>query len=181
MRRYAATAAIAILISALTVVTTALTGCSGCGRGNGAQGTDSLTPEQSRELILSKPVKPDRQSLAGFAEAVRAKRPISLEQTAEMTVLCEAAINDFEAQLDQLQRNDDAADTYNVMAETRHAQWVDDYGTVLAYLRDAQLPDDERQRVDGMLRTNLRVAQQVIELQRAQLRGRSVFSFKPLE
>lgn len=177
MRRYLATTAIAIFATLTFNILT--TGCSGCGRGDRSSVSDTLTPEQNRELILSTPENHDRQTLAELAASIASGAPISIEQMATMIVQCEAHANYFESQIDALERNDDAADTYNVLAETRHSQWVDDYATVMRYLRQAQLRDDERARVSQLDSTNARINAQLAQLQQTQLRGHDVFVFKP--
>ena len=59
-------------------------------------------------------------------------------------------------ELDLLQANDDAADSFHVLNELAKSGWPDDASTLLSFLRTVPLPANMQQRTDQLVRTAAR-------------------------
>lgn len=140
-------------------------------RGGDASGTASADTVVAREpeAILNGPAELDPQALRQYAGAVGGNVSLSEADMAQMTRLCEAAVSRIEAETEQLGRNDDAADTWNVLQEFARQPWVADERTVATFLETVPLRPLLQERVDQLTRTRARLNTVLRELCHRQL------------
>lgn len=121
------------------------------------------------QAILSAPVKFDADALHSYAQSVGDDSDIDATDIAQMVVHSEAAFSRLEAELENLLRNEDPADTYNVLTEFANATWVTDALTIVEFISTIS-PDPQLQnRVDQLTLTRNRVRTLVAQLCSTQL------------
>lgn len=132
----------------------ALDSCTG-----GCSRTDTLVMDTDPDapafgddpaVILDSPVKFDERTLAEYADKVVGDTVLSTAETARLIVVTEAAVNHLGQIVDELERNDDPADTWNVVNELCRLRWPGDIACVTSYLHRAPLDSVERERADAI-------------------------------
>lgn len=152
-RNITATAA-AVLIAAAAQLCAS---CSSCGRGDGTKtATDSTTLAATPEAILEGPLALDPEALHSYAAAVHDNATFDEADIAHVIRLTEGAFSHLLQELEQLQANDDAADSFHVLNELAKSGWPDDTSTLLSFLRAIPLPANMQQRTDQLVRTAAR-------------------------
>lgn len=153
-RNITATAA-AVLIAAAAQLCAS---CSSCGRGDGTKtATDSTAlAAATPEAILEGPLALDPEALHSYAAAVHDNATFDEADIAHIIRLTEGAFSHLLQELEQLQANDDAADSFQVLNELAKSGWPDDASTLLSFLRTVPLPANLQQRTDQLVRTAAR-------------------------
>lgn len=171
------TAAARVLVCAAAFIVIASTGCSRCSGDRTNDIADTLTTEQMAEINLaSKPVF-DREDISGMANAIRGEARFDAADLSKMLVLCDAAVIRLQTEADQLLRNEDAADSFNVLSEFASSPWTADVRTIYDFLSHADTPlnDAQRQRRISLTRSITRLNETVSEIENSQLGGRRIF------
>lgn len=149
--------------------------CSSCGRGDDKKAAaDSAALAGTPEVILEGPLALDEGSLRSYAAAIGANASFDEADMAKMIRLSEGAFSHLMQELDQLQANGDAADSYNVLTEIAASRWPDDAALILSFLRTVPLPRQMQLRTDQLVRTAARCIVQMDEISAQQLRGRQI-------
>lgn len=137
-------------------VVTFLGGCSSgsCSRQGATDSTHGATnpSEEDPAVILSKPVVFDAQSLADVERSVTSGRPLSDAEIAQAVVTTEAAVNNLGQTLELLWRNEDDADTWNVINEMAQMQWPAQATNIIAALYEHPIDATVIERLDLMVR-----------------------------
>lgn len=92
----------------------------------------------------------DERTLAEYADKVVGDTVLTAAETARLIVVTEAAVNHLGQIVDELERNDDPADTWNAVNELCALRWPGDIACVTAYLHRAPLDSVERERTEAM-------------------------------
>lgn len=168
---YIKIAATVVALAAAVALIFSLRNC----RGDEAAQLDTvLSPEQSSRIILEQSPHYDPRTLDEYAAAVRDNAAFDIEDYSRMIVAIEAALNRISRELDQLQANDDPADSWNVLHEAALESWPQDVATIFDFLANrAPLTDQQREHIPAINDFIDRCAQQVAEIERTQLGGRS--------
>lgn len=163
----------AAAVSAVTVAG----GCSRCGTGDGGTVADTLSLQQQAEVLLTQGPEYSHDNLATLAARVRADEPLNVEQTAHAVVLCQGSVNRLQQELDQLQRNDDPADAFNVLSELARASWTADTRTLYNYLSKADTPLDKEEASRRLALTSaiMRINRTAAQIEETQLGGKRIF------
>lgn len=126
-------------------------GCTGgCSRTDSGQnaGTPTDAPAYSDNPadILASPVDFDAQRITEYAATVAGDTVLSSAEAARLIVNTEAAVNHLGQIIDELERNDDPADTWNVLTELTTTDWTTSLAVIIDYLGRAPLDAVERER-----------------------------------
>lgn len=145
---------------------------SGCTCSSEHQSDETtLTPEQEEELVLSTPQTFDAQQMHEFAQLIETGK-LQPNQVAPLITMQEAALNKLEAQLEDLLRNEDAADSYAVLTEWASTQWTADFVIIDKYLAHVPLPDRTARRAATVTKATHRARQLITQIETSQLNGK---------
>lgn len=149
----------AVLIAAVTatMLMPSLSSCSRCGRGDGAGAAADTAAKASPAAILQQPAVLDSQGLHAYVTAIGGNARFDASDMANMILLCRAAWAEVEQEAENLDRNGDAADSYNVLTEYNDAGWVHDADTLTDFLTTVPLPADLQVAADQLTRTRARI------------------------
>lgn len=147
-----------------------LTGCT-CRNNHGSDAEAELTEEQEVAVILDSRPQFDPQQMHEYA-LLTERTDLTPAQFAGMTAMSESALNKIEAQLEELLRNEDAADSHAVLTEWATTQWTSDFATVIAYLRRTPAPPDIQPRVETLVKASGRINTLITQIEQTQLRGK---------
>lgn len=147
-----------------------VSGCTCRSNHNGDE--NPLTPEEEEALIFSTPATFDEQQMHEFAELIQANK-LQPNQVAPMITMQEAALNKLEAELEELLRNDDPADSHAVLTEWASTQWTGDFVVIDQYLTRAPLPERPAQRAGTLTKATERVRKLIEQVEKTQLNGKS--------
>lgn len=129
---------------------------------------------QSPEAILNGPQALDPQGLRSYAAAVNAgNAEFTPSDLATMVFLGEGAVERLDSEVENLVRNEDAADSYNVLTELDRSRWPADACTLIAFLRTVPLNGALRPRADQLVRAAARVQSRLAEIARTQHGGKT--------
>lgn len=141
-----------ILLTA-TVLACTVGSCSRCNRTTADDNTPAVAErsvDDDPADILSHPVRFDAQSVAEYADLVSRDTVLGNADIARVIVVAQSAVNHVGEILDELQRNDDPADTYNTLAELDTLPWPGCLLDILDGLDRQPLDATERQIADDM-------------------------------
>lgn len=144
------------LILAATALAPLLGGCSRCG-GTDTADTRVIIREDPAD-ILSHPVTFDAQSVDECARLLASGRELTTAEAARVIVTAEAATNHAGQLLEELDRNDDPADTYHVLKELDGQAWPGQLDDIIDGLDNQPLDAPERERADALRKANRRIA-----------------------
>ena len=129
-----------------------LQGCSGTGctrkSDDTTHGNERLNVQPSD--ILAHPVSFDAQNVEEMARLVAADRPLTDVEVAQAIVVAESAVNHLGQILDELARNDDPADSWNMMTELASLPWTAQTLDLVDGLDRQELDAVGRQRIDDL-------------------------------
>lgn len=166
-------AAKAALIAGCTaMLMPTLSSCSRCGRGDGADAPADTAAKASPAAILQQPAVLDSQGLHAYVMAIGENARFDTSDMANMILLCRAAWAQVEQEAENLDRNGDAADSYNVLTEYNDAGWVHDADTLTDFLTTVPLPADLQVAADQLTRTRARVITLLDHIAAGQHNGR---------
>lgn len=157
-----------------------LSGCTGCHRTPDSNGTETPTgvPENPAAIIIDTPSH-DPQMLRSYAEAIESDADFTPADFANMMSLCEGSLQFLGQEVDNLQHNDDAADSYNVLTEFSQSRWTADLTGILRFVHNLQLPADMQMRADALTSHSARIDTLILSIQDSQLHGRRIFTLHP--
>lgn len=146
--------------------------CSSCGRGDQkSTPVDSTASANSPELILEGPLKLDYEAMRSYAIDISNVDEFDEADMAKMIRLAEGAFSHLMQELDVLQSNDDAADSYHVLNELTKTEWPYDAALIVSFLRTVPLPQPMQHRVDQLVITAQRCLKQLDEIADSQHNG----------
>lgn len=164
-----------LLIPISIVVLAAAIFC-GCGHSSSsASANDSITPAEKAVITLNSPQVLDRQLMSQMARAIGENAEFNLADFADMITQCEATVNTVEPEIENLDRNDDPADSFGVIDEYARSTWIADYRTIYEFVKGVQLPEDMTARVQGLAKAVERLNTVLEHIDKTQFNGRQPF------
>lgn len=175
IRTVVKTAAATLLLAA---VARTFTACTGCGRDAGTGTADTMTVAERAEVNLAQTPYYDPDALASLAHAVDGHAHFAPDDISTMIILCEGAVSHLQAEADNLQRNDDPADSYNVLSEFAESPVADNVRTIYNYLslQTTTLTPQQAARHIELTHAISHLNGTVDMIQTAQLNGRQIFN-----
>jgi hypothetical protein len=143
----------------------------GCGRSSSndrPSGGEQLSDDQAIEQIATDSVTFDECTLDEYAHAISRNEDIDDVQLAYMVMHCKAAAEHLDSIITGLQKNNDAADTYNVLTELAQARWLSDYKYIVHFLKSMSLPSQLQQTFNDIVSINDRINQSVGKIEQQQ-------------
>lgn len=169
-RKLRTIAALCVAVGVLLLIPSCSGGCS-----RQEDKTDWTPPsEVTADEILDQPVPFDAQAVDETAALVSADAELSHAEIARAIVTAEAAARHLNQLLEQLSRNDDDADTWNVINELDSLSWPKNIVTILAGLGRQSLDTTENERIAALIETLEKQSATINEL------GRRVKNLPPV-
>ena len=143
-----------ILILPGLILLLSLNGCSGT-EDTGTERSEApvQTPAENRQNIAeiyASAVTFEKQSLAEAEQLASTNRELSSAEKAQIIVVTESAVRNLEQIMETLARNQDPADSRNVISELNQEQWPVQIIKIINALQNKNLDSFEQERIAGI-------------------------------
>lgn len=142
-----------VYIAFVVLILLASCGKAGCSRDESHAIGDVREDRQNPDKILATPVRFEAQSVEESLRMLQSGRQLTNAEIAQCIVVGESALYHLSQTLEELRRNEDAADAWNICNELARRPWLRQSEDIVEALGKQQLDAAEAARYEGMVKS----------------------------